>query len=134
MKATYTYNGKKFIYKVDGKQVRTSQRATPFQCVAVKLVDGQFAQAIALGLMKTCESEVSKYIDVARRCKVNLQYYRGEITYREYLSGVGFNHAMTRDYMEEERRERAEEQIKWYEECVERASHDSYMVISFEQE
>lgn len=134
MKATYSHNGKKFIYKVDGKQVRTSQKANPYQFVAIKLVDGQFSQAIALGLLKTCESEVSKYMDSFRRCKVVLQYFKGEITYKEYVTAVGWNNAMTKSYMEKEKENNAEYHIKWNEECIERASHDSYKVLPFEQE
>lgn len=134
MKATFSQNGSKFIYKVDGQKVRTSQKATPYQYVAVKLIDGKFSQAIALGLLKTCESEVAKYMDVARRCKIKLQYFKGEITYSEYLKMVGFNHAMTKSYMEEAKRNDAEYHIKWNEECVKRASQESYKVIPFEQE
>lgn len=134
MKATYAKKGNKFIYKVDGKQVRTSVKATPYQFVAVKLTDGQFVGAIALGLLKTCQSEISRYLDSARRCKVYLQYFKGEISYKEYFNAVGFNHAMTRSYMEGQRSEQMEWNIKYYEECVERASHDTYMVIPFEQE
>lgn len=119
---------------MDGQKVRTSQKATPYQYVAVKLIDGKFSQAIALGLLKTCESEVAKYMDVARRCKVKLQYFKGEITYAEYLKMVGFNHAMTKSYMEEEKRNNADYHIKWNEECVKMASQESYKVIPFEQE
>lgn len=53
MKATYTHNGKKYIYKVDGKQVRTSQKDYPYECVAVRLKDGEFYGICACGQYKT---------------------------------------------------------------------------------
>ena len=48
MKATFYQEGTKFIYKVDGQKVRTSQRQTPYEYVDfqynVETVEGQEAK------------------------------------------------------------------------------------------
>lgn len=134
MKATYSHNGKSFIYKVDGQQVRTSTRVTPFECVAVQLVDGKFSRALALGKAKTCEYEVSARIAYKRIMEINLRYFKGEISYREYFHAVGFSYAMTREFMEEERRDRKEENIDALERRLEDYTHYEFKVVKFVQE
>lgn len=134
MKATYSHNGKCFIYKVDGQQVRTSTRVAPFECVAVQMVDGKFSRALAFGKAKTCEYEVSARFAYKRIMEINLRYFKGEITYREYFHAVGFSHAMTREFMEEERRDRKEENVDALERRLEDYTHLEFKVIRFEQE
>ena len=101
MRATFSHNGKKYIYKVDGKQVRTSQKSYPYECVAVRLYDGEFLGAIACGQYKTCAQYLNMDADIVSRYKITLSLVRGEISYSTYLNQIGFSHAMTKEYFRE---------------------------------
>jgi hypothetical protein len=128
MKATYTHNGKKFIYKVDGKQVRTSQKATPYEFVAVRLYDGDFVGIIACGQYKTCAQYLTMDADIVSRCEITLNLVRGDINYSTYLNRIGFTHAMTKDYFREiVDGGKKDEYIDRYEKMI--ADHSRYSTV-----
>ena len=135
MKATYYSNGTRFIYKVDGQKVRTSQRATPYEYVAVRLKGGKFDKILACGQEKTCIQAAIGRKDAIRRSEITLQYLAGEITYRQYLEGVGYSHAMCKSFFTEEvAREGLEKVILGYETHIARLSQYAEEVLRFERE
>lgn len=135
MKATYYHDGKKFIYKVDGKKVRTSQRATPYEYVAVRLQDGKFVKILACGQEKTCIQAAIERRESIRRMEVTLQYLAREITYKQYLDRVGFAHAMCRQFFRDEvEREGMENVVRGYEVAIAKASQYTEEVLRFVEE
>lgn len=135
MKATFYNDGKKFIYKVDGQKVRTSQRATPYEYVAVRLQGGKFVKILACGQEKTCIQAAIERRESIRRMEVTLQYLAGEITYRQYVERVGFSHAMCKSFFTEEvAREGMENVVGRYEVAIARASQYTEEVLRFEEE
>ena len=135
MKATYTHNGKKYIYKVDGQQVRTSQKDYPYECVAVRLKDGEFYAAIACGQYKTCAAYLNMDADNVSRAKAAIELVKGNITYKEYFNRVGRSYANTAKYYKGivEKGEQAEF-IARYEKYIEEHSHFSTVILTFVQE
>lgn len=97
IKTKETKNGTRFIHYVDGKVVRTSNRAMEYVCV--RKVNGEI-KSYTLGSLKTCKAviaanESNKSYNIATR-----DMLAGKITYREYFNIVGFNHAMIKDYFD----------------------------------
>lgn len=135
MKATFYQEGTKFIYKVDGQKVRTSQRATPYEYVAVRLQGGKFVKILACGQEKTCIQAAIERKEGIRRMEVTLQYLAGEITYRQYVERVGYSHAMCKSYFADEvAREGMEKVVRGYEESIARWSQYTEEVIRFVKE
>ena len=135
MKATYTHNGKKYIYKVDGKQVRTSQKDYPYECVAVRLYDGEFVGIIACGQYKTCAAYLNMDADNVSRAKAAIELVKGNITYREYVDRVGKAHANTSKYYKDVVESgKQEEFITRYEKYINDFSHYSTVILTFVQE
>lgn len=135
MKATFYQEGTKFIYKVDGQKVRTSQRSTPYEYVAVRLQGGKFVKILACGQEKTCIQAAIERKEGIRRMEVTLQYLAGEITYKQYLDRVGFSHAMCKSFFKEEvEREGMENVVRRYEESIARWSQYTEEVIRFVKE
>lgn len=135
MKATFKNMGTKFVYFVDGQKVRTSQRATPYEYVAVRLQDGKFVKILACGQEKTCIQAAIERRESIRRMEVTLQYLAGEITYKQYLDRVGFAHAMCRSFFKEEvEREGMENVVRGYEVAIARAYQYTEEVIRFVEE
>lgn len=135
MKATFTHNGKRFIYKVDGKQVRTSQKAKPYECVAVRLYDGEFRGIAACGQYKTCASYLNMDADIIRVCKASIELMSGEISFKEYLNKVGYSSAMAPSFFKDiiaagKRDEYIASKIA----AIEEHSHFSTIILTFEQE
>lgn len=135
MKATFTHNGKKYIYKVDGKQVRTSQKDYPYECVAVRLKDGEFYGISACGQYKTCAAYLGMDAENVRKAKEAIELVKGNITYKEYVERVGRNYANTSSYYKGiiERGEQ-EAFFERYEKYIEEHSHFTTVILYFEQE
>lgn len=93
MKATVSFNGKKYIYKVDGKQIRTSAKSYAYEYVAILTINGEFGDVMAMGNAKTCNAQVASHEITKVVIKSELAYLKGEITYKQYLHNVGFTHA-----------------------------------------
>ena len=135
MKATYTHNGKKYIYKVDGKQVRTSQKDYPYECVAVRLKDGEFYGIIACGQYKTCAAYLNLDADLVSRARTAIKLVKGNITYREYVERVGKAHANTSKYYKDVVESgRQEEFIERYEQFIAERLPFSTVILTFVQE
>jgi hypothetical protein len=136
MKATFTHNGKKYIYKVDGKQVRTSQKDYPYECVAVRLYDGEFVGIIACGQYKTCAAYLGMDAENVRKAKDAIELVKGNITYKEYVERVGRNYANTSSYYKGiiDSNEKKEEFITRYEKYIEDHLSYSTVILYFEQE
>jgi hypothetical protein len=136
MKATFTHNGKKYIYKVDGKQVRTSQKDYPYECVAVRLYDGEFVGIIACGQYKTCAAYLGMDAENVRKAKDAIELVKGNITYKEYVERVGRNYANTSSYYKGiiDSNEKKEEFIARYEKYIEDHLSYSTVILYFEQE
>lgn len=136
MKATFTHNGKKYIYKVDGKQVRTSQKDYPYECVAVRLYDGEFVGIIACGQYKTCAAYLGMDAENVRKAKDAIELVKGNITYKEYVERVGKNYANTSSYYKGiiDSNEKKEEFIARYEKYIEDHLSYSTVILYFEQE
>lgn len=135
MKATYTHNGKKYIYKVDGKQVRTSQKDYPYECVAVRLYDGEFVGIIACGQYKTCAAYLNMDADNVSRARAAIELVKGNITYREFVDRVGKSHANLPSYYKGII-ERGEQEAFFarYEKYIEDHISYSTVILYFEQE
>lgn len=135
MKATYTHNGKKYIYKVDGQQVRTSQKDYPYECVAVRLKDGEFYAAIACGQYKTCAAYLTMDADNVSKARAAIELVKGNITYREYVERVGKGYANTSKYYKDiVDNGKQEEFIARYEKYIEDHLPYSTVILYFEQE
>lgn len=134
MKATYTHNGKKYIYKVDGQQVRTSQKDYPYECVAVRLKDGEFFGIIACGQYKTCAAYLNMDADNVRKAKDAIELVKGNITYKEYIERVGKYHNIPSYYKGIVERGEQAEFIARYEKYIEEYSHFSTVILTFEKE
>lgn len=135
MKATYTHNGKKYIYKVDGKQVRTSQKDYPYECVAVRLYDGEFVGIIACGQYKTCAAYLTMDADNVSRARAAIELVKCNITYREFVDRVGKAHAnIPSYYIGIIERGEQEEFITRYEKYIEDHLSYSTVILYFEQE
>ena len=135
MKATYTHNGKKYIYKVDGKQVRTSQKDYPYECVAVRLYDGEFVGIIACGQYKTCAAYLTMDADNVSRARAAIELVKCNITYREFVDRVGKAHAnIPSYYIGIIERGEQEEFIARYEKYIEDHLSYSTVILYFEQE
>lgn len=136
MKATFTHNGKKYIYKVDGKQVRTSQKDYPYECVAVRLKDGEFYGICACGQYKTCAPYLGMDADNVSRARAAIELVKCNITYREFVDRVGKSHANTSSYYIGviASNEKKEEFIAKYEKYIEEHSHFTTVILYFEQE
>ena len=136
MKATYTHNGKKYIYKVDGKQVRTSQKDYPYECVAVRLKDGEFHGICACGQYKTCAAYLNMDADFVSRARTAIEHVKGNITYRELVDRVGKAYANIPSYYKSiiDNNEKKEEFIARYEKYIEEHLHYSTVILYFEQE
>ena len=135
MKATYTHNGKKYIYKVDGKQVRTSQKDYPYECVAVRLYDGEFVGIIACGQYKTCAAYLTMDADNVSRARAAIELVKCNITYREFVDKVGKAHAnIPSYYIGIIERGEQEEFITRYEKYIEDHLSYSTVILYFEQE
>jgi hypothetical protein len=136
MKATFTHNGKKYIYKVDGKQVRTSQKDYPYECVAVRLYDGEFVGIIACGQYKTCAAYLGMDAENVRKAKDAIELVKGNITYKEYVERVGRNYANTSSYYKGiiDSNEKKEEFIARYEKYIDDHLSYSTVILYFEQE
>lgn len=136
MKATFTHNGKKYIYKVDGKQVRTSQKDYPYECVAVRLYDGEFVGIIACGQYKTCAAYLTMDADNVSRARAEIELVKGNITYREFVDRVGKAHANIPSYYKGiiDSNEKKEEFITRYEKYIEDHLSYSTVILYFEQE
>lgn len=135
MRATFSHNGKKYIYKVDGKQVRTSQKSYPYECVAVRLYDGEFLGAIACGQYKTCAQYLNMDADIVSRYKITLSLVRGEISYTTYLNQIGFSHAMTKEYFREIMEGgKKDEYIERCEKMINDHSRYSTVILNFVEE
>jgi hypothetical protein len=135
MKATFTHNGKKYIYKVDGKQVRTSQKDYPYECVAVRLKDGEFYGICACGQYKTCAAYLGMDADNVSRARTTIELVKGNITYREFVDRVGKAHANIPSYYKGiiERGEQ-EAFIARNERYIEEHLPYSTVILTFEQE
>ena len=135
MKATYTHNGKKYIYKVDGKQVRTSQKDYPYECVAVRLYDGEFVGIIACGQYKTCAAYLTMDADNVSRARAAIELVKCNITYREFVDRVGKAHAnIPSYYIGIIERGEQEEFIARYEKYIKDHLSYSTVILYFEQE
>lgn len=136
MKATFTHNGKKYIYKVDGKQVRTSQKDYPYECVAVRLRDGEFYGICACGQYKTCAAYLGVDADNVRRAKEAIELVKGNINYKEYVERVGKAHVNTPSYYKGiiDSDEKKKDFIARYEKYIEEHSHFTTVILYFEQE
>lgn len=136
MKATFTHNGKKYIYKVDGKQVRTSQKDYPYECVAVRLKDGEFYGICACGQYKTCAAYLGMDAENVRRAKDAIELVNGNITYKEYVERVGKAHANLPSYYKGiiDSDGKKSDFIARYEKYIEEHSHFSTVILYFEQE
>lgn len=135
MKATFTHNGKKFIYKVDGRQVRTSQKAQPYEYVAVRLYDGEFCGIAACGQFKTCASYLNMDADIVSRCKTSIELMSGEISFKEYLNRVGYSNAMTPSFFKDIiNAGKRDEYIASKRAAIEEHSHYSTIILPFVQE
>ena len=135
MKATYTHHGKKYIYKVDGKQVRTSQKDYPYECVAVRLYDGEFVGIIACGQYKTCAAYLNMDADNVSRARAAIELVKNAITYREFVDRVGKAHAnIPSYYIGIIERGEQEEFIARYEKYIEDHLSYSTVILYFEQE
>lgn len=135
MKATFSHNGKKYIYKVDGKQVRTSQKSYPYECVAVRLYDGEFLGIIACGQYKTCSQYLNMDADIVSRYKITLSLVRGEINYSTYLNQIGLSHAMTKEYFREIMEGgKKDEYIERCEKMINDHSRYSTVILNFVEE
>ena len=136
MKATFTHNGKKYIYKVDGKQVRTSQKDYPYECVAVRLRDGEFYGICACGQYKTCTAYLGVDADNVRRAKEAIELVKGNINYKEYVERVGKAHVNTPAYYKGiiDSDEKKKDFIARYEKYIEEHSHFTTVILYFEQE
>ena len=96
MKATVSFNGKKYIYKLDGKKIRTSAKSYPYEFVAVLTINGEFRDVMAMGNAKTCNAPITNLEITKTVIKSELAYLKGEITYKQYFHNVGFAHAYIR--------------------------------------
>ena len=92
MKATVSFNGKKYIYKVDGKQIRTSAKSYAYEYVAILTINGEFRDVMAMGNAKTCNAQLASHELTKVAIKSELAYLKGEITYKQYLHNVGFSY------------------------------------------
>ena len=136
MKATYTHNGKKYIYKVDGKQVRTSQKDYPYECVAVRLKDGEFYGICACGQYKTCAAYLTMDADNVSRARAAIELVKGNITYKEYVEIVGKSHANLPSYYKGiiDSDGKKSDFIARYEKYIEDHLSYSTVILYFEQE
>ena len=133
MKATVSFNGKKYIYKLDGKQIRTSTKSYAYEFVAV-LTYGDYREVRAMGNAKTCNAEVSKREIGIAVYKSEIAYLKGEISYKQYVHNVGFAHAYIKSAFAEMLAEKGEQCIKDKEENLKRLMNTKIEVIKIENE
>lgn len=135
MKATFSHNGKRYIYKVDGVQVRTSQKENAYECVAVRLHDGEFCGILACGTFKTCSSAAANRELQIATSRAEIALLKKEINYATYLRMVGYSRAMTiqyfRDIIAEGKRE---QQIAKWEQGIADLQRYSEVILTFVQE
>lgn len=93
MKATFTQKGKKYIYKLDGNVVRTSENA--YEYIAVSFYNGEFREVLACGKLNTCTTAANRRPAMIPRLKVKIDFLNGKIDYQSYVRMVGKANAMT---------------------------------------
>lgn len=133
MKATFTQKGKKYIYKVDGKQIRTSLNA--YEYVAIRLRDGEYIETLSCGKLSTCSKWLHDSEGTARICQARIDLMNGEIDYRTYRARVGTANAMAASYFRNIiQKGEKESYIEWQNSIIEKASHYEEIILKFEQE
>lgn len=130
-----TKSGTKYIYKIDGKQIRTSNRQ--YEGVAVAIKDGKMTAVLGLGNDKT----TAKYVadGEARRAfgKAMLDVYSRKAPYSEYVKAYNRIYSdrrhLIRKYYEQALNDPKEysQRIQWYKEIIKETEGATYRVIKF---
>lgn len=134
MKATVKFNGKKYIYKLDGKPIRTSAKSYSYEYVAILTINGKFRDVMAMGNAKTCNAKVAEHDIMIGVLKSEIAYLKGEITYWQYFNRVGYYHAFCKDYFTEMMAARGDKFITEKEDYLAKKLTEKIEVIKIEQE
>ena len=133
MKATFTQKGKKYIYKVDGKVVRTSENQ--YDYVAVSLYNGEFSEVLACGKLTTCSAAAGKRSISLRILKAKVNFLNGKVDYQTYCRLVGASYAMSVKKVKQikEQGTRAQE-IETSKRIIDELEQYSEQILKFEAE
>ena len=133
MKATVSFDGKKYIYHLDGKRIRTSVKSYSYEYVAVLTINGEFRDIMAMGNAKTCNAKVAEHNIIIGVLKGEIALLKGEITYSQYYNRVGFHHAFCKGYFKEMLAAKGDKFITEKEDYLAKKMTERIEVIKIEQ-